>query len=66
MESNYNNDRQDVAKCPSCSKGHNLEKCPPFKSKDESLFKVKAFVSDVLRKVTGRLVVAQKCEGRIT
>ena len=31
--SNYNSDRQDVAKCPSCSKGHNLEKCPQFKSK---------------------------------
>ena len=28
-----NNNRQDAAKCPSCSKAHNLEKCPEFKSK---------------------------------
>ena len=26
LESNRNSDRQNVAKCPSCSKGHNLEK----------------------------------------
>ena len=28
-----NNNRQDAVKCPSCSKAHNLEKCPEFKSK---------------------------------
>ena len=29
----FSGSHQDTTKCPSCSKGHSLEKCPQFKSK---------------------------------
>ena len=32
LNNNYSN-RVEVSKCPACSNGHNLEKCPEFKSK---------------------------------
>ena len=30
---NSNSNRVEVSKCPACSNGHNLEKCPEFKNK---------------------------------
>ena len=30
---NSNSNRVEVSQCPACSNGHNLEKCPEFKSK---------------------------------